>query len=98
MFVNIIKSCRDVVTICDSNLIGNYFEEDETQLDIKEDFYKGEDVSREKAIEIMKDMSKEDATFNIVGEEAVDAAIEAGIISEEGVMKIEGVPFALILI
>lgn len=97
MFVNVIKSCRDVVAVCDSNLIGEKFEEGEMQLDVKESFYKGEDVSREKAIKIMKDMAKEDATFNIVGEEAVDAAIEAEIISEEGVMKIEGISFALIL-
>jgi hypothetical protein len=97
MFVNIIKSCRDVVAICDSNLIGKYFEEKDSQLDIKESFYKGEDVSREKAIEIMKDMKKEDATFNIVGEESVSAAIDAEIISEECIKKIQGIPFGMIL-
>ena len=91
------KSCRDVVAVCDSDLIGKKFEEGEIQLDVKEGFYKGEDVSREKAIEIMKDMAKEDATFNIVGKESVDAAIEAEIISQEGVKKIEGISFALIL-
>jgi hypothetical protein len=97
MFVNVMKSCRDVVAVCDSDLIGEKFEEGEIQLDVKEDFYKGEEVSREKAIEIMKYMAQEDATFNIVGEEAVDAALEAGIISEEGVKKIEGISFALVL-
>ena len=97
MFVNVMKSCRDVVAVCDSDLIGKKFEEGEIQLDVKEGFYKGEDVSREKAIEIMKDMAKEDATFNIVGKESVDAAIEAEIISQEGVKKIEGISFALIL-
>ncbi len=97
MFVNVIRSCRDVVAICDSDLIGKYFNEGDLQLDVKESFYKGEDVSREKAIEIMKDMSKEDATFNIVGEESVDAGIEAGVISENGVIKIHGVPFGMVL-
>ena len=103
MFVNVMKSCRDVVAVCDSDLIGKKFDEGEIQLDIKESFYKGDiqkgtsDVSREKAIEIMKDMSSEDATFNIVGEEAVDAAIEAGVISEEDVKRIEGIPFGMVL-
>ncbi len=97
MFVNVIKSCRDVVAVCDSDLIGKTFDEGDMQLDIKESYYKGEDISREKAIEIIKDMSNEDATFNIVGEESVDAAIEAGIISEESIKKIQNVPFAMIL-
>jgi len=97
MFVNVIKSCRDVVAICDSDLIGKYFEEEDLQLDVKEGFYKGDEVSREKAIEIMKDMAYEDATFNIVGKESVDAAIEAEIISGEDIKKIKGIPFCLVL-
>jgi hypothetical protein len=97
MFVNIMKSCRDVVAICDSGLIGKKFEEGDLQLDVKESFYKGEDVSREKAIEIMEYMKKEDATFNIVGEESVSAAVEAGIISEGCIQKIQGIPFGMIL-
>ena len=40
-------------------------------------------------------MDKEDATFNIVGKESVLTALEAGIIKEDGVMKIQDVPVAL---
>ena len=42
MLVNIIKSYREVVAICDSELLGKCFEEGIFQLDIKESFYKGE--------------------------------------------------------
>lgn len=97
MYVNIIKSYREVIAICDAELLGKYFEEDKFQLDVKESFYKGEDTPEKKAILIMQDMLKEDATFNIVGEKSVNAAIKAGIISEQGVGKIQGIPFALIL-
>lgn len=98
MFVNIIRSTRDVVAVCDNDLIGEKFEEGDIQLDVKEDFYRGEEVSYERAVEIMRDMSKEDATFNIVGEEAIEAAIDAGIIDEGAVRKVEGVSFALVLL
>ena len=98
MFVNIIKSYRDVVAICDSDLLGKKFEEDKFQLDIKESFYRGEEVSEEKAIEIMINMTKEDATFNIVGEQAIKAALKAKIIDKQGVKKIQNIPFALILL
>lgn len=97
MLVNIIKSYRDLVTVCDAELIGKRFEEEKFQLDVKESFYKGDKTSEAEVIKIMQDMSKEDATFNIVGEKSVNAAIKAGVISEQGIKKIQGIPFAMIL-
>lgn len=97
MFVNIIKSYRDIVAICDKELIGKKFEEGKFQLDLKESFYKGEEVDEQKAIEIIQNMSAEDATFNIVGEKSVQTAISAGIINENSVGEIDGVKFALVL-
>lgn len=98
MFVNIIDSSRLVVAACDKNLIGKTFEQDTFQLDVKENFYKDEEKTKEELIAIFQDMRKEDATFNLVGEETIQAALEAGIISEEGISKIDGIPFALILL
>lgn len=98
MFLKIHKSYRDVVAICDMELVGKKFEEDKFQLDLKESFYQGNKLSEDEIIEIMKDLSKEDATFNIVGKKSVAAAIKAGIISEDGVKMIQGIPYALILI
>jgi hypothetical protein len=98
MFVNIIKSYRDVVAICDKELIGKRFEEGGFQLDMKENFFSGKEHSEEEIIEVMQDMIKEDATFNIVGEKSVKAGLKAGIITEEGIKEIQGVPFALVLL
>lgn len=98
MLLKIHKTYRDIIAICDSELIGKKFEQGKFQLDIKESFFKGEKVSEEKAVEIMKNFSTEDATFNIVGEKSINTALKAGIISQEGVKKIQGVPFALVLL
>ncbi|HKL23963.1 MAG TPA: DUF424 family protein [Candidatus Nanoarchaeia archaeon] len=98
MFVRIIKSYRNLAVFCDENLIGKSFEEGEFKLYVKEDFFKGESVSVERAKEIMKDMSKEDATFNIVGEESVKAAIDSEIIKQEDIKKIQGVSYSMILL
>ncbi|SRR5574344_1130916 len=98
MFVNIIKSYRDVVAICDKELIGKKFEEGILQLDIKENFFKGKECTKEEVSEIMEDMRLEDSTFNIVGEKSINLALEVGIIRKEGVRKINGIPFALVLI
>ena len=98
MFVRIIKSYRDVVAICDSELLGKRFEEGNFQLDIKEGFYKGEEMNEKQILEIIIKMSGEDATFNIVGKKSVDLAINAGIIAREGIKTIQGVPFAMVLV
>ena len=98
MLVKIHRSYRDVVAICDSDLIGKLFEEDKFQLDVKESFFKGDEKNKEEIIEIMKNMLIEDATFNIIGKESTQTAIEAGIISKEGIKEIQGIPFALILL
>jgi len=92
------KSQRDLVAVCDSDLIGKKFEEGKLQIDIKENFFLGEEFDEEKTMEIMRKMRMNDATFYIVGENSVNAALEAGIINEEGIVKIQGIPVALILL
>lgn len=98
MFVKIHKTYRDVVAICDSELIGKKFEQEKFQLDVKESFFKGEKISEDRLIPLMEKFSQEDATFNIVGEKSVNSAIKAGIISKDSIKKIDKVPFALVLV
>ncbi|MCM8774704.1 MAG: DUF424 family protein [Candidatus Omnitrophica bacterium] len=98
MIVKIHKSYRYVVAICDSNLIGKKFEEGNLQLDLTGEFYKGEEIEEGKLREIIQDMVREDATFNIVGEESIKLCLECRIIKEEGIGKIKGIPYALVLL
>ena len=44
---------------------------------------------------LIADAKSTDATFNIVGNNAITTALEAGIIKKHGVMKIGNVPVAL---
>ena len=97
MFVKIHKSYRDIVAICDRELLGKYFEEGKFQLDIKESFYGGNKVTEEELLKIIRRMSREDATFNIVGEKSIQAALKAGIINQHGIKKIQGISHALVL-
>jgi hypothetical protein len=98
MFLKVINSYRKVIAICDEELIGKRFEEERFQLDVKENFFKEEKVSEEELVKIIQNMSREDATFNIIGEKSINTALKAGIISQEAVGKIKGIPFALVLI
>ena len=98
MFDKIHNTYRDIIAICDSNLIGRKFEQGKFQLDCKESFYKGERCEAKKVKEIIKKMSEEDATFNIIGKKSVNCALKTGIITKEGIKKIQNVPFALVLL
>lgn len=86
------------MAVCDSELLGKTFEEGDFQLYVKENFFNGEEKTEVETIEIMQKMSLDDATFNIIGENSVRVAIKAGIISDDEVGKIRGIPFALVLI
>jgi len=98
MYLKIHESYRKVVALCDSELVGKKFEEGKIQLDVRDDFYRGEEIGDGKAVEKLKSLALEDATFSIAGEKSVEAAIDAGIVNEEGVMRVKGIPFALVLL
>ncbi len=98
MYINKIESYRKVIALCDKELIGKYFENGEFQLEIKENFFKGKEISQEEAMGILQDMKKEDATFNIVGEKSTKTALDAGIISKDKIKKIQEIPYSMVLL
>ena len=98
MQIKIHEGYRKTVALVDSELIGKSFEENIKQIKIKEGFFKGEEKNKQEIIKILKNMQKEDATFNIVGEESVQTALEAGIIDKQGIIKINNIPLALVLL
>ena len=98
MFVNIIKSYRDVVAICDKELLGKKFDEGKFQLDVKENFYKGEEKSEQEVEQIIRHMFQEDATFNIVGKKSIALALKLQIISQESIKEINNIPYSLVLV
>jgi hypothetical protein len=98
MHIKIHKSYKPVVAICDSSLLGKKFEEGIKQLDVRENFYNGQDISEEEIMKIMINEDREDATFNIVGEKATQLALKANIITKDCIGKIAGIPYALKLL
>lgn len=98
-YIKVHKTYRSVVAVCDEELIGKRFDEGERVLEVTEGFYKGEIINKEEELrELMIDLAKEDSTFNITGEKSVQAAMKAGIVRKDGVMTVQGIPFALILL
>ena len=95
MLVKIHESYRKIVALADSDLIGKTFTEGIKQIEVRENFFKGEEKNKAEILKILQDMNKEDATFNIVGEKSIQLALEAGVIEEHGIITIQDIPIAL---
>ena len=78
-----------VICVVDKELLGKKFEEDDLQLDLNSDFYKGE----EKLADEIGDLLRNAYGVNLVGEMTIRLAIEEGIIVAEVVKKIAGIPY-----
>lgn len=78
-----------VVALCDADLLGKVFEGDGLFLDLKShrSFYEGEKVSKEQAVDLLRDAD----SANVVGKKSVDAAKKA-FGSDSSVVFIAGVP------
>ena len=96
--VKIHKSYRNVVAICDKDLFGKRIVEGEGQLNLIGEFFNGTAEDEESLRKIILDQSREDATFNIIGNKSVSVAKDLGIVVSGGISKIGGVSFALVLI
>lgn len=79
-----------MVAVCDSKVIGKKVCEGKLVLDASTDFYGGELVSADAAVDTLRAAT----VANLVGEEAVRCGIEAGLIQKEAVISIGGVPHA----
>ena len=95
MQIKIHDAYRKIVALADTSLIGKTFEQGIKQIEIKPSFFQGEEKNKQEIIEILKNLDQEDATFNIVGHESTQTALEAGIIKQEGIIKIDNIPVAL---
>ncbi|THE65773.1 DUF424 domain-containing protein [Salinadaptatus halalkaliphilus] len=73
-----------LVSVCDDDVLGETFEEGEFSLTVTEEFYAGEAATDG---DVVESLARADVA-NIVGTNAVDLAVEEGIIDEEAVLEV----------
>jgi len=77
-----------VLAACDKELMGRTLREGGLRLDVCSSFYEGEDASEEMLLNRLRNAT----IANLVGERTVGVATEHGLVDEECVLRIEGVP------
>ena len=94
VYVNLRKSGQyTVLATCDCNLIGKVLREGKIVFEIREEFYKGQRVTVEEAIELCRQSS----IVNMVGKCIVTQAVKEKLVHPEAIIKINGVPHAQII-
>ena len=73
-----------LVAVCDSDVLGETFEEGEFSLTVTEEFYGGDEVDEGAVVD---SLGRADIA-NIVGTRAVALAIEEGIVDEANVVEV----------
>lgn len=87
------QSGQVVVAACDAELLGETFEEGELILKVTS-FYDGFACSEEEFVVNLRIAT----SANLVGKKVIEAAINAGFIDKDCVIKIGGVPHAQLYI
>ena len=79
-----------VVAVCDSELVGKKFSENEADLDLTGDFFSGDEMDEDHAGDLLRNCY----TFNIVGEKSIKLGLKEEVITQEDVKLISGIPHA----
>lgn len=85
-----------LVSVCDADCLGETYEAGDVSLTVTEEFYGGAEAERADADAVVDSLGRA-SVANLVGEEAVRVAIDAGIVDEERVLELDGTLHAQLL-
>ncbi|MFC1768902.1 DUF424 domain-containing protein [Nanoarchaeota archaeon] len=77
-----------ILSVCDNDLIDKKFEEGNLQLDLTQDFYKGEEANEDDVVKLVEIAQ----CAHVIGEKSVSLLVSKGIVKEEHVKKVSGIP------
>lgn len=82
-----------LLSICDIDLPGKTLREGKIVFKVSEEFYKGDEVDIEEAINMIENST----IVNMVGTNVVKRAVERGYVHPEAILTIQGTPHAQII-
>ena len=85
-----------LVSVCDPDCLGETFSEGQVSLEVTEEFYGGEEAAVADPEQVVDSLTRA-TVANIVGEQAVGVAVDAGLVDEERVLHVDGTQHAQLL-
>ena len=85
VYVRTIKTPEEIlVAVCDAEVLGKIFEENDLSLEVKKDFYCGNAMPLEECDQYLNEAT----ILNLVGENIVKKAIGLGLVNPRNVLRI----------
>ena len=88
------KDNRTIAAVCDTDLMGQKFEEGDLQLDLSSDFYNGDEMNETEVGDLMRNSDG----VNLVGENSIKLGLKEGIIDKTHIITIKKIPHAQAII
>ena len=89
MYVKIHKNQdREILAVCDEDILGKTFEEGDLQIKISEVFYKGEKKSEKDTLDLINHFDN----ISLVGVKTIKLALDNELIEESSIIIINGIP------
>ena len=85
-----------LISVCDRDCLGETYAEGQVTLEVTESFYGGAEAEHVDKDRIVEALHRADIA-NIVGERAVEVAIDAGLVDEDRVLEVDGTLHAQLL-
>ena len=85
---------KQVLAICDNDLLGKVIEENDLILDLSSEFYSGEEVSENQ----LKELIKTSYIINAVGEKTINFLKQEKLVDVENIKFIGSVPHVQVVI
>jgi len=89
-----INQGRLILALCDTNLIGKTFEDKTGYLNLKSNFYKGDETSEE----VIVDLFKQVYIVNAVGKNSVNLLEKENMVSKNQIKYIQEIPHAQVVV
>ena len=83
-----------LLVVTDSGIIGKKFEEGRVQLDLMQDFYKGEEMNKNQ----VKSLLQKSRHAHFTGKESVAIGVELDLIDVNRILYVDGVPHAEVVL
>jgi len=88
------KGDQTILALCDSDLIGKKFEENQVILDLESEFYQGEEQDNDMIADMMRNVD----IVNMVGEKSIALAQKEGLLGKDEIKEVQGIPHAQIIL
>ncbi len=90
---DISQDFREVVAICDEELLGKKFQEGDVVLHLNEEFFKGFLATLDEAMHHARNAP----IVVLAGEASVDRAVKEGLVHPDAILRVCGVPYAQVI-